>query len=72
MYQKTLTRIAAIFFAFVLAACATSGGIQAMRNFDDVREYAAIVYADPRFVATLDRSAPIAEHVAVVHRWIAR
>jgi outer membrane lipoprotein SlyB len=26
MYQKTLTRIAAIFFAFVLAACATSGG----------------------------------------------
>ena len=26
MYQKTLSRIAAIFFAFVLAACATSGG----------------------------------------------
>jgi sulfhydrogenase subunit delta len=48
-----------------IGACATSGGIQALRNFADVREYAAIVYADPRFVATLDRSSPIAEHVAV-------
>jgi outer membrane lipoprotein SlyB len=26
MYRKTLTRIAAILFAFLLAACATSGG----------------------------------------------
>lgn len=26
MYQKTLTRITAIFLAFLLAACATSGG----------------------------------------------
>lgn len=48
-----------------IGACATAGGIQALRNFADVREYAAIVYADPRFVATLDRSSPIAEHVPV-------
>jgi sulfhydrogenase subunit delta len=48
-----------------IGACATAGGIQALRNFADVREYAAIVYADPRFVATLDRSTPIADHVPV-------
>jgi coenzyme F420-reducing hydrogenase gamma subunit len=52
-------------FLVTIGACATSGGVQALRNFADVREYAAIVYADPRFVATLDRSSPIAEHVAV-------
>jgi sulfhydrogenase subunit delta len=48
-----------------IGACATAGGIQALRNFADVREYAAIVYADPRFVATLDESTPIAHHVPV-------
>jgi coenzyme F420-reducing hydrogenase gamma subunit len=48
-----------------IGACATAGGIQALRNFADVREYAAIVYADPRFVATLDRSTPISAHVPV-------
>jgi coenzyme F420-reducing hydrogenase gamma subunit len=48
-----------------IGACATAGGIQALRNFADVREYAAIVYADPRFVTTLDQSTPIAAHVPV-------
>jgi len=48
-----------------IGACATAGGIQALRNFADVREYAAIVYADPRYVATLDRSTPISAHVPV-------
>lgn len=48
-----------------IGACATAGGIQALRNFADVREFAAIVYADPRFVATLDESTPIAAHVPV-------
>lgn len=48
-----------------IGACATTGGIQALRNFADVREYAAIVYADPRFIATLDTSTAIADHVPV-------
>jgi coenzyme F420-reducing hydrogenase gamma subunit len=48
-----------------IGACATAGGIQALRNFADVREYAAIVYADPRFVATLDESTPVSAHVPV-------
>ena len=30
-----------------IGACATSGGIQALRNHADVEEYARIVYASP-------------------------
>ena len=48
-----------------IGACATSGGIQALRNFRDVTEFAAIVYASPEYVATLDHSTPIAAHVPV-------
>jgi sulfhydrogenase subunit delta len=48
-----------------IGACATAGGIQALRNFSDVEEYTAIVYATPAFIDTLDTSTPIAAHVPV-------
>ena len=48
-----------------IGACATAGGIQALRNFADVKEFVAIVYASPEYVSTLDRSTPIAAHVFV-------
>jgi len=48
-----------------IGACATAGGIQALRNFADVREYAAIVYARPDYIQTLATSTPIADHVRV-------
>jgi sulfhydrogenase subunit delta len=48
-----------------IGACATSGGIQALRNFADVAEFRSVVYAHPEYVATLDRSTPIAAHVKV-------
>lgn len=48
-----------------IGACATSGGIQALRNFADVDEFRSIVYAHPEYVETLDRSTPIAAHVPV-------
>jgi sulfhydrogenase subunit delta len=48
-----------------IGACATSGGIQALRNFADVAQYRSIVYAHPEYVQTLERSAPISEHVTV-------
>ena len=48
-----------------LGACATSGGIQALRNLADVAEYRALVYARPEVVSTLERSTPIAAHVTV-------
>jgi len=48
-----------------IGACATSGGIQALRNFADVEEYRRVVYAQPQYIATLATSTAIAEHVPV-------
>jgi coenzyme F420-reducing hydrogenase gamma subunit len=48
-----------------IGACATAGGIQALRNFADVREFAAAVYASPQYIETLATSTPIARHVKV-------
>jgi sulfhydrogenase subunit delta len=48
-----------------IGACATSGGVQALRNFADVAEFSAAVYARPEYVATLATSTPIADHVPV-------
>ena len=48
-----------------IGACATSGGIQALRNGRDVSEFLGVVYAHPEFISTLDTSTPIADHVAV-------
>jgi len=48
-----------------IGACATAGGIQALRNFADVREWIPLVYASPEFISTLDTSTPIADHVTV-------
>jgi coenzyme F420-reducing hydrogenase gamma subunit len=48
-----------------IGACATAGGIQALRNFADVERYTSIVYARPDYIETLATSTPIAEHVAV-------
>jgi sulfhydrogenase subunit delta len=48
-----------------IGACATAGGIQALRNFADVREFIDVVYAHPDFISTLERSTAIADHVPV-------
>ncbi len=48
-----------------IGACATSGGIQALRNFKDVREFTSIVYASPEYISTLETSTPISAHVKV-------
>ncbi|MBI5709694.1 MAG: oxidoreductase [Candidatus Eisenbacteria bacterium] len=48
-----------------IGACATSGGIQALRNFADVGEWIPLVYATPDFIHTLKTSTPIANHVPV-------
>ncbi|MFN3866779.1 MAG: hypothetical protein ACK4MD_08720 [Demequina sp.] len=48
-----------------IGACATAGGIQALRNWADVDEFRSIVYAHPEYLSTLDRSTPIASHVDV-------
>jgi coenzyme F420-reducing hydrogenase gamma subunit len=48
-----------------IGACATAGGIQALRNWNDVNEFVRSVYASPDYVSTLKMSTPIAEHVPV-------
>ena len=48
-----------------IGACATAGGIQALRNFANVREMTAAVYASPEYIHTLAKSTPIADHVFV-------
>jgi coenzyme F420-reducing hydrogenase gamma subunit len=48
-----------------IGACATTGGIQALRNFKDVKEFTSIVYAYPEYIETLHKSTPISDHVKV-------
>ena len=52
-------------FLVTIGACATSGGIQALRNFRDVRDFMAAVYAEPQYIETLATSTPISDHVKV-------
>ncbi|NBS34565.1 MAG: oxidoreductase [Methylocystaceae bacterium] len=52
-------------FLITIGACATSGGIQALRNFSDVKQYTALVYAHPEYISTLETSTPISDHVKV-------
>ena len=48
-----------------IGACATAGGIQALRNFAGEGEYAGMVYAHPEYIAALETSTPISAHVEV-------
>jgi coenzyme F420-reducing hydrogenase gamma subunit len=48
-----------------IGACATSGGIQSLRDFADVTEFMSVVYAHPEYIRTLNRSTPISAHVTV-------
>lgn len=48
-----------------IGACATAGGIQALRNFSTIDAFVAAVYPSPRYIDTLATSTPIAAHVAV-------
>jgi coenzyme F420-reducing hydrogenase gamma subunit len=48
-----------------IGACATAGGIQALRNFADVEDFVNAVYASPDYISTLATSTPISAHVPV-------
>ena len=52
-------------YLITIGACATAGGIQALRNFQDVTQFISIVYATPSYIDTLAKSTPIADHVFV-------
>jgi sulfhydrogenase subunit delta len=50
-------------FLVTIGACATAGGIQALRNFE--HDLTPIVYARPEYIHSLRTSTPIADHVKV-------
>lgn len=52
-------------FLLAIGACATAGGIQALRNFKDVQAFVAAVYARPEYIDTLAQSSPISSQVKV-------
>lgn len=52
-------------FLVTLGACATAGGIQALRNWGDSQEWLAAVYARPEYIRSLATSTAIGDHVPV-------
>jgi sulfhydrogenase subunit delta len=52
-------------YLVTIGACATAGGIQALRNFSDVDGFISKVYANPAYIETLSKSTPISDHVFV-------
>jgi len=52
-------------YVVTIGACATAGGIQALRNARDVSALAAAVYPRPEFLNVLETSTPIADHIRV-------
>ncbi len=52
-------------YLVTIGACATAGGIQALRNFKDVEQFISVVYASPEYIDVLATSTPISNHVPV-------
>lgn len=52
-------------FLITIGACATAGGIQALKNWADRGEFLRYVYAQPQFIETLSTSTAISDHVQV-------
>ena len=48
-----------------IGACATAGGIQALRNGADGAQWVAQIYSHPEAISSLAQSTPIARHVKV-------
>ena len=52
-------------FLITIGACATAGGVQALRNLSDGQAWIGAVYASPQHISSLATSTPIAAHVKV-------
>ncbi len=48
-----------------IGACATAGGIQALRNFSRFADVVAAVYPHPEYIDALAQSTPVQDHVKV-------
>jgi len=64
--EKKIRRIRkASKYLVTIGACATAGGIQALRNFASLEEYTAMVYPRPEFIAALATCLPASHYVEV-------
>lgn len=54
-------------YLYTIGACATSGGIQALRNWSTLESYKSYVYPEPHLIDSLSSSTPISDHVYVDH-----
>jgi coenzyme F420-reducing hydrogenase gamma subunit len=52
-------------YLIAIGACATSGGIQALRNLNQAQEWTRAVYASPEYISILDKVSPLSDHVRV-------
>lgn len=52
-------------YLITIGACATAGGLQALRNMADTNEWMAAIYAQPEYIQSLPTATPIREHVKV-------
>ncbi len=52
-------------YLITIGACATSGGIQALKNWANSDDFIRAVYASPEYISTLSTSTSIADHVHV-------
>ncbi len=52
-------------YLIAIGACATAGGIQALKNWGDHHEFIRSVYAEPSYIKTLATSTSISDHVQV-------
>lgn len=52
-------------YLVTIGACATAGGIQALRNYADQAEWVSAIYASPQTIHSLSTSTPISKHVRV-------
>ncbi len=52
-------------FLVAIGACATSGGLQSLRNLADTQEWVEAVYASPEYIHSLENSSAIASEVKV-------
>jgi coenzyme F420-reducing hydrogenase gamma subunit len=56
-------------YLITIGACATAGGIQALKNWGNADQFIQQVYAHPQYISTLATSTPIADHVKVDFEW---
>jgi coenzyme F420-reducing hydrogenase gamma subunit len=52
-------------YVIAFGACATAGGVQALRNFANHKEWMASIYAKPQYIKSLDTSTPASAHIRV-------